>query len=184
MKENPPISAADNLPQIFGELGIPADYGRQPLRPAYAQVTELVDIGANLLGRMQRLTPAAAAHWQELATAAASDGIQLLLISGFRSIDYQADLIRNKLAAGQVIDDILAVNAAPGFSQHHTGAAVDIASPGTRPLTEEFETSDAFKWLQSNAESSGFSMTYPRGNAEGFVYEPWHWALGELARGG
>jgi D-alanyl-D-alanine carboxypeptidase len=71
------------------------------------------------------------------------------------------------------------VNAAPGFSQHHTGAAVDIASPGSRPLTEEFDQSGAFEWLTRNAANYGFSMTYPRENPWGFVYEPWHWALEE-----
>ena len=102
-------------------------------------------------------------------------------MSGYRSFDYQADLIRNKLDKGQTIEEILEVNAAPGYSQHHTGEAIDIATPGSRPLTEEFESSDAFAWLTKNAENHGFSMTYPRGNAHGIVYEPWHWALLESA---
>jgi D-alanyl-D-alanine carboxypeptidase len=98
-------------------------------------------------------------------------------VSGFRSFDYQAELIRKKLASAQLIDDILKVNAAPGYSQHHTGEAVDIATPGSRPLTEEFEDSAAFGWLTEHGGEFGFSMTYPRGNPWGFVYEPWHWAL-------
>ena len=103
-------------------------------------------------------------------------GITLLLVSGFRSVDYQARLIRKKINAGQSLGDILAVNAAPGHSEHHTGCAVDIATPGSRPLTEEFEDSPAFAWLQAHAASYGFAMSYPRNNAAGFVYEPWHWA--------
>jgi len=112
-----------------------------------------------------------------MVSAAADDGIRLLIVSGFRTFDYQAQLIRKKLAAGQTIGEILTVNAAPGFSQHHTGTAVDVASPGSRPLTEEFENSEAFQWLVENAARFGFSMTYPRANRWGFVYEPWHWAL-------
>ena len=162
---------------MHSELGIPADYGMDSRPPYYADATELVDVGPNLVGRMQRLTPTAAGQWAAMTTAAEEDGLRLLLVSGFRSFDYQAELIRNKLAAGQLIGDILRVNAAPGFSQHHTGQAVDIATPGSRPLTEDFETTEAFAWLTENAVGFGFSMTYPRDNPDGFVYEPWHWSL-------
>ncbi len=162
--------------KLFEELGIPTEYGRARGLPRYEEATELIDVGPNLVGRMQRLTPAAAARWQQMVEAAGADGVRLLIVSGFRSYEYQAGLIRSKLEAGQEIDEILEVNAAPGFSQHHTGCAVDIATPGCRPLTEEFEESEAFAWLQMNAASFGFSMTYPRDNPYGFVYEPWHWA--------
>ena len=69
------------------------------------------------------------------------------------------------------------IRALKGLRQrwHHTGRAVDIATPGVPPLTEAFERSDAFRWLEKNATNHGFSMSYPRGNALGYVYEPWHW---------
>jgi len=165
------------------ELGIPADYGQDRCLPQYTEATRLVDVGPNLVGRMQRLTPDTAARWQQLVEAASSDGIRLLIVSGFRSFAYQAQLIRDKLEAGQSIEEILAVNAAPGFSQHHTGDAVDIATPGSRPLTEEFEQSDAFAWLGKNAGEFGFSMTYPRDNPAGFIHEPWHWAVDTAGTG-
>jgi zinc D-Ala-D-Ala carboxypeptidase len=163
--------------KLHKELGIPADYASGKNLPAYAETDDLVEVGPNLVGRMQRLTPAAAAKWQQMVEAASADGIRLLIISGFRSFDYQADLIRNKLSIGQSIDEILLVSAAPGHSQHHTGKAIDIATPGSRPLTEEFETSDAFAWLTANAEKFDFSMTYPRDNPYGLIFEPWHWSL-------
>ena len=159
------------------ELGIPEDYGRDGARPAFGEATELVEVGPNLVGRMQRLTPEAARQWGAMQAAAAADGITLLIVSGYRSIDYQARLIRKKLNAGQPLSQILEVNAAPGHSEHHTGRAIDIASPGARPLTEEFEHSPAFAWLEQHAGGFGFVMSYPRGNPAGFVYEPWHWAL-------
>ena len=127
---------------------------------------------------MQRLTPEAAASWRAMQAAADEDGETLLLVSGYRSIDYQARLIRKKINAGQSVNEILAVNAAPGHSEHHTGRAIDIATPGSRPLTEEFEGSAAFAWLSGHAADYGFSMSYPRDNVAGFIYEPWHWALG------
>jgi zinc D-Ala-D-Ala carboxypeptidase len=167
----------ESYQKLHRDLGIPADYANLRKLPHYAEAQDLVDVGPNLVGRMQRLTPEAAGRWQRMVSAAADDGIRLLIVSGFRSFDYQAELIRKKLAAGQPIGEILRVNAAPGFSQHHTGTAVDIASPGSRPLTEDFENSEAFRWLSENAARSGFSMTYPRDNRWGFVYEPWHWSL-------
>ena len=165
------------LRELHEQLGIPADYGRNVELPSYAETSDLVEVGPNLVGRMQRLTPAAAERWQAMVAAADTVGIQLLIVSGFRSFEYQAALIRNKLEAGQAIEDILTVNTAPGFSEHHTGRAVDIASPGSRPLTEEFESSNAFRWLASRAIEFGFSMTYPRDNPWGITYEPWHWSI-------
>lgn len=139
----------------------------------------LQDAGPNIVGRLQRLTPATAHWWAEMCAAAAQDKVNLLLVSGFRSFEYQADLIRNKLRAGQTITEILRVNVAPGYSQHHTGRAIDIATPGFKPLLEEFEQSPAFTWLQSHAADFGFELSYPRGNRMGMIYEPWHWYRAE-----
>lgn len=164
------------LRELHEELGIPADYGLEDAKPVYEEAASLVEVGPNLVGRMQRLEPRTALQWAAMVDAAAGDGIQLLIVSGYRSFEYQAGLIRNKIEAGQAVSDILTVNAAPGYSEHHTGRAVDIASPGSRPLTEEFEESSAFRWLTGNAAGFGFSMTYPRDNPHGFIYEPWHWA--------
>lgn len=167
------------LRKLHAELGIPADYGRAVGMPEFPEATELVEVGPNLVGRMQRLTPTAAERWRAIVAAAAADGIRLLIVSGFRSVAYQAALIRKKIEAGRSIDEILAVNAAPGFSEHHSGRAVDIATPGSRPLTEEFETTVAFRWLETEALRFGFSMTYPRDNPWGIAYEPWHWSVKE-----
>ena len=165
------------LRELHQELGIPADYGKAGGPPGFDEAAELVEVGPNLVGRMQRLVPAAAEQWHAMVEAAAADGITLLIVSGFRSYEYQAALIRKKINAGQSITDILEVNAAPGHSEHHTGLAVDIATPGSRPLTEEFEDSEAFRWLGANAGRFGFSMSYPRDNPWGIIYEPWHWAM-------
>ena len=165
------------LRELHLELGIPDDYGKAGGLPSFDEAGELVEVGPNLVGRMQRLAPQAAKQWHAMVEAAAADGVTLMIVSGFRSYEYQAALIRKKINAGQSITDILEVNAAPGHSEHHTGLAVDIATPGSRPLTEEFETSDAFRWLEANAHRFGFSMSYPRDNPWGIVYEPWHWAL-------
>lgn len=165
---------ADNAHE---SLGIPMDYGCNPPLPRYTEPTTLQDVGPNIVGRMQKLTPRAALAWRDMTHQARCEDITLVLVSGFRSVAYQADLIRQKLARGETIEQILRVNAAPGYSQHHTGEAVDLATPGCRPLTEAFEQTPAFAWLAQNARSFGFNMPYPRDNPHGFIYEPWHWCL-------
>ena len=165
------------LRELHQELGIQADYGQQTGLPVFEEASELVEVGLNVVGRMQSLTPAAAARWTDMVAAAAGDELALMIVSGYRGFQYQADLIRKKIAAGQLISEILAVNTAPGFSEHHTGLAVDIATPGSRPLTEDFENTEAFGWLRREAGRFGFSITYPRDNPWGIIYEPWHWSL-------
>ena len=98
-------------------------------------------------------------------------------ISGYRSHDYQLGIFERKLARGLTVDEILTVNAAPGYSEHHSGFALDIGAPDEPPAEESFERTPAFAWLGENAGDYGFAMSYPRDNPHGIVYEPWHWAF-------
>lgn len=120
------------------------------------------------------LAPAAHA-WSHLRETAQRDGIMLEAISGYRSHDYQLGIFERKRARGLSVADILQVNAAPGFSEHHSGRALDIGTPGEPAAEESFEVTPAFAWLQANAPGFGFRLSYPRGNLHGIVYEPWHW---------
>ncbi len=160
---------------IWHELGIDAAVVERRRLPLHAEARRLQPIGLGTDGRDKLLIPAAAKAWQAMRAAAAQDGIVLLLVSAFRSVDFQAALIRAKRERGDAIETILAVNAPPGCSEHHTGRAVDIGSAGTAALDEAFETTPAFAWLTRRAADFGFAMSYPRGNAEGYLYEPWHW---------
>lgn len=119
----------------------------------------------------------AARAWRNMQSAALLEGVLLESISGYRSHDYQLGIFERKRARGLSVDDILAVNAAPGYSEHHSGLALDIGTPGEPPAEESFEQTAAFAWLERNAAAYGFAMSYPRGNPHGIVYEPWHWAL-------
>jgi D-alanyl-D-alanine carboxypeptidase len=121
------------------------------------------------------LRAAAAQAWQAMRRQAWADGVELEAISGYRSHDYQLGIFRRKLARGQTVAEILRVNAAPGFSEHHGGQVLDISTPGEPAAEESFENTPAFAWLRDNAEGFGFVMSYPRGNRHGIDYEPWHW---------
>jgi D-alanyl-D-alanine carboxypeptidase len=83
--------------------------------------------------------------------AAESEGIVLAAVSGFRSFDYQRRIIERKLAAGLTVEQIICASAPPGFSEHHTGRAIDIGTPGSAPLTEEF-SGGALAWLAGLSE--------------------------------
>lgn len=117
----------------------------------------------------------AARAWRHMRDAALADGIVLEAISGYRSHAYQLGIFARKLARGLTVEEILAVNAAPGFSEHHSGLALDIGAIDEPPAEESFERTPAFGWLRDNAGGYGFSMSYPRDNPHGIVYEPWHW---------
>jgi D-alanyl-D-alanine carboxypeptidase len=165
--------------KVLAELGIPSSYGVDRRLPFYAAATNLVSVGPDIYGRERHLTPLAADRWTSLQAAAGEDGVCLLLVSAFRSLEYQRRIFERKLKAGELLEHILKVNVPPGYSQHHTGRAVDLTTPGCPPLIEQFETTPAFLWLVRNAQRFGFSLTYPRDNPFDVAYEPWHWALNE-----
>ena len=161
----------------LGLFGITGAYLQQRGLRLYDEARELVlaDTGAD--GRECLLTPAAAQAWRAMQSAAGADGITLVLESAFRSVARQVEILQAKLAAGQALADVLLLVAPPGCSEHHTGRAVDIGTPGSMALREAFETTTAFAWLRANAGQHGFVMSYPRGNAQGYSYEPWHWCF-------
>ena len=135
----------------------------------YPEATAL-DVAEATPDRTFELVPEAAAAWKAMKAAAAKAGIKLWLKSAFRSVSYQAGIIRGKIKEGKSIEQILAVSAPPGYSEHHTGLAVDINS-----LEESFEHTDAYKWLTRYAGDFGFELSYPRNNPQGYNFEPWHW---------
>ena len=165
----------ERIEQVFAALEIPSDYSWQRGLKPYPEATDLVVVDEG--DPPKRLAAEAAHRWNQLKRAAARDGVGLILVSGFRSVDRQRELIEAKLRKGNELKKILQLLAAPGYSQHHTGLALDIGTGTNIDVTEAFAYTDAFAWLSSHAGEYGFMMPYPRGNRYGFVYEPWHWAL-------
>lgn len=157
-------------------LGLNADdYGARSGLPLVAEPAWLTHAGFDRYRRPLWLHPGAARAWSHLHAAALRDGIVLDAISGYRSHDYQLGIFERKRARGLSTDQILTVNAAPGYSEHHSGRALDLGTPGEPPAEESFESTPAFAWLRAEAGSHGFVMSYPRDNPHGIVYEPWHW---------
>lgn len=144
-----------------------------------AEALQLAEVSSG--GRAFYLTPAATAAWKTMKAAADRDAIEIHIVSAYRSVNRQIELIRQKLNAGRSLDDILKVLAPPGCSEHHTGRAVDIGAGDVQPLDPEFALTPAFSWLSAHAHRFGFALSFPQGNAFGYVYEPWHWCFLETA---
>jgi D-alanyl-D-alanine carboxypeptidase len=169
------VSYAKRLAALHEELGIPQDYSLRRLLDVQPEAAELVSIGPDNDGRDCRLISRAAHAWKGMRARARDYDITLVPLSGFRSVERQVEIIRGKLALGESIDSILNTIAAPGYSEHHTGRAVDIGTPGELPLEESFAETRAFSWLERHAGTFGFRMSFPKENRHGLVYEPWHW---------
>jgi zinc D-Ala-D-Ala carboxypeptidase len=173
---NPGDLALYALRERLDALGLDADaYSERSGLSLICEPQWLMHAGFDRYRRPLWLHPSAARAWARLRAAALRDDIVLDAISGYRSHDYQLGIFARKFARGLTVDEILTVNAAPGFSEHHSGRALDISAPGEPPAEESFEHTAAFTWLSENAGNDGFVMSYPRDNPHGIVYEPWHW---------
>ena len=160
-KVNPPNPDSDRLLGHFA-------YSQAPLQ-------ELQPIVAN--GNIRMRQPAAQ-EFQAMVRAARASGVILVPISGFRSIQEQQHVYFDIQAQrGQTVTKRAEVSAPPGYSEHHTGYAVDIgdgATPATN-LSPNFDKTKAFQWLSANAARFHFEMSFPKDNPQGVSYEPWHW---------
>lgn len=120
----------------------------------------------------------AAASFAAMAAAAAADGVDLVALSGYRSVALQKHLFFDvKAERNQTARERAQVSAPPGYSEHATGFALDLGdatSPGSN-LSQSFDQTAAFAWLQANAARYQFTLSFPQANAQGVNYEPWHW---------
>ncbi len=121
-----------------------------------------------------------APHYQEMYNAAKKDGITLTPVSGYRSYERQKNNFENQIKEymNQGMNKVDAtvkasqIRLLPGTSEHNAGIAMDICS-----LSETFENTKEFKWLQAHAHEYGFIMRYPKDkvNVTKIIYEPWHY---------
>lgn len=106
---------------------------------------------------------------------ALKDNINLEIISGYRSSKYQIEIFKCKFKdknnpTKEELRKRLSVSAPSGFSEHHTGLAIDINS-----VEDDFTGTPEAIWLEKNAPKYGFELSFPKSNKQGLSYEPWHW---------
>ena len=132
--------------------------------------------------------------------AAAKEGIQIKVVSSYRSFERQAAIFERKferftevdgIEPLPAIDKIIEYSTIPGTSRHHWGTEVDVID-GSKPaegdvlLPEKFGPGGPYetlkKWMDENSEKFGFYLVYtdePR--RRGFKYEPWHYSYAPLS---
>ena len=103
--------------------------------------------------------------WKKMKAAAKKAGITLGVNSGFRTMAKQRELYARYLNGGNLA-------AKPGYSNHQSGAAVDIAV-GVSASNPAVGTGAAYNWLSKNASKFGFKR---------IAAEAWHWEYQPLIR--
>jgi len=125
-----------------------------------------------------KLRHKAADKFLQMQRDAKAQGVILTPISGFRSIKNQEYLFfQVKEQRKQATTKRAEVSAPPGYSEHHTGYAIDIGdgnAPATN-LSTNFEKTSAYQWLSRNAAKYSFEISFTPDNLQGISYEPWHW---------
>lgn len=106
----------------------------------------------------------------KMSSAAKKDSIKLIVDSGFRSVWYQKQIVRRRLKEGEKFENIISFVAPPGYSEHHTGRAVDFV-----PSEARFAHTKIYNWLKSNAAGFGFYETLPEDTTGTIPWESWHW---------
>jgi len=128
-------------------------------------------------GRVVRLRKPAAQAFKGLQKAAKAAGHDLIPVSGHRTLEYQKNLFERAKAKHGSVESAVRWVAPPGYSEHHTGYALDLGD-GARAATDvdpSFENVPLFAWLSGNARTFGFEISFPPNNPQGVNYEPWHW---------
>ncbi len=168
--QTPTMSRRNSLPQ--------ARYGHLP----YAEHLQegLVSIGTYGQGSNQRsesLDQEAAVTLEKMAADAKANGINLIPISGFRTVADQEKLFERQIKRQGSPEAASRLSAPAGYSEHHTGYALDVGD-GNHPekdLKFEFEDTAAYRWMLAHAKTYGFELSFPNNNAQGVSFEPWHW---------
>lgn len=114
--------------------------------------------------------PTCQAQFNKMKSAAAAEGLNLYIISGYRSYSYQRQLYSGYVSAnGAAAADTFSARA--GHSEHQTGLAIDVCR-----ASGIFEGTPEAKWLAQHCHEYGFILRYPQGKQHitGYKYEPWH----------
>lgn len=124
-------------------------------------------------------------------TAAAAAGYPLVMVSAYRSISYQEQIVSESIAQNmsqygmseeEARKETMKLMTEPGYSEHHTGLSVDVVDSdyfertAGNLLVSGYGDEPGAKWIAANAAKYGFIVRYPVGKEEitKIDYEPWH----------
>jgi len=114
-----------------------------------------------------------------LVNQAKTDGIDLSIVSGYRSYQIQVNTYNYWLSKNNNnVEYVDTFSARPGHSQHQLGTALDFSSSEIGDaLGDSFANTNASRWLVENAYKYGFVISFPKGYepTTGYKYESWHY---------
>ena len=141
---------------------------------AHYKPNDLEEINTKYAYKGKYLRREAKTSFERLAHDASLIGYNIIAVSAYRDYEYQNKLY-NDYVANYGVDYANNCSAKPGYSEHQTGLAIDVSTPGANTTT--FDTTDEFKWLENNAHKYGFILRYPKGKQylTGIAYESWHY---------
>jgi D-alanyl-D-alanine carboxypeptidase len=147
----------------------------RPLQPANFTPT-LVTLDVPHVSAPQMTQEAGDALLKMFAAAAAAGAGQLQIQNSYRSYSVQVNTHNSLVASlGQAAAD--AQSARPGYSEHQTGLAVDVAAyPSKCDIAACFGQTPQGIWLAANSWQYGYILRYPADKTAitGYIYEPWH----------
>ncbi len=155
------------------------------VNPTHGVPDDLEPILAPVQGKYQ-MDERVAPYMREMIADAKKDGINLWVLSTYRTYEYQQGLfdtnvkqLQNQgLTEKEAVAETATSIAVPGTSEHQTGLAADImCAEWTGGITDDFAKTDAYQWLYTHCAEYGFIERYPKGSTEitGIIYEPWHY---------
>jgi len=148
-----------------------------------------------LLGDSIKLEKNTFKAFKKMQKAAKDDGVDLKIVSAYRSYERQKLIWNNKfekyttefgLKPKNAIDEIIRFSTIPGTSRHHWGTEIDIIDGKFTKekdvlIEKKFMEGGIFyelkKWLDKNSEKFGFYIAYNNDpQRKGFEHEPWHYS--------
>ena len=141
----------------------------------------------NSLGREFQIERETYAHFAQLREALLKQGIQIELDSIYRSVARQQEIVK-EFTEKYGADYVKQYVAVPGYSEHHTGLAVDICLVVDDKVIDDNDEmiaqKEIFAKIHPLLADYGFILRYPPGKEgiTGYSYEPWHFRyVGEAA---
>lgn len=178
------FASSRSLPVAADGLNDPNSFAllvnkRRPLNPLDFAPQDLVvpDVAITATNpEIRQVRERAARAAEAMFAAAKTDGIELVIVSAYRSFQLQTTVFNDYVERdGRRLAETY--SARPGYSEHQSGLTMDIAAAGdTDVLEENFADEPAGAWAAANCHRFGYILRYPKGKEAitGYVFEPWH----------
>ena len=137
--------------------------------------------------------------FKQMQNDAKKEGVEIEIVSGYRSYEKQKDIWNNKynknfengILGIKNINRIIEYSTLPGTSRHHWGTDIDIIDKRFVPkgdllieknYAENGIYSQLFYWMKKNSKKYGFYLVYDDSpKRKGFKFEPWHYSYKPLS---